>query len=114
MCSHLIGRPYSYGDDDCIHLVMDALDCMGIENPGVKSSWYQASWREILKDLERYCDRISCPSYNGDIVVISAKPPTFGVVWQRGILFINQATEAVDWKPMAQITTRRSYRTKKS
>jgi hypothetical protein len=114
MCSHLIGRPYRYGDNDCIHLVIEALDCMGLKNPGVKSSWYQAGWREILRDFDRYCNRVDFPKYDGDIVVLSDKSPTFGVVWQHGILFINQATKAVDWKPTAQITIRRSYRTKKS
>ena len=40
-CSQLIGKPYEYGTNgetvDCIALVIQALDLMGINNPGVKA-----------------------------------------------------------------------------
>ena len=112
MCSDLIGRKYSYGKDDCIHLVIDALERMGIKNPGVKEDWYEMTPKEVLAELNRYCDRLDCPSYDGDVVLLTAKPPSFGVVWQRGILFVNFFTQAVDWKPMQSLIIRRSYRMK--
>ena len=51
MCSDLIGRKYSYGKDDCIHLVIDALNELGIANPGVKEDWYEMTPRQVLKEL---------------------------------------------------------------
>ena len=70
VCSDLIGRKYSYGRDDCIHLVIDALERMGIKNPGVKEDWYEMTPREVLKELNRYCDRLDRPSYDGDIALL--------------------------------------------
>ena len=101
MCSDLIGRKYSYGKDDCIHLVIDALERLGIANPG-----------EVLKELNRYCDRLDRPSYDGDIALLDVRPMAFGVLWQSGVLYINNSMSAVDWKPVGSLMIRRSYRTK--
>ena len=113
MCSDLIGRKYCYGDNDCIHLVIDALDRLGIKNPGIKSAWYGMTSREILRELNVYCDRLEHPSYDGDITLLGVRPMAFGVIWQSGVLYINESLQAVDWKPAQALTIRRSYRTKK-
>ena len=112
MCSNLIGRRYSYGDADCIHLVIDALTALGISNPGINPDWYAMSPRQVLRELDRYCSRVEAPAYDGDIVLLTAEPLAFGVSWQSGILFINQTLKAVDWKPASFVTIRRSYRMK--
>ena len=116
-CSQLIGKPYEYGSNDskvdCISLVIQALDLMGIDNPGIKPSWYEMTAREILKELNSYTERIPEPTYDGDIVIIAGSPPAFGVAWQSGILFINRQSMRVDWKPTSFLSILRSYRTKK-
>lgn len=112
MCEHLIGRHYQYGGDDCIHLVVDALRSLGQNPPEVAAAWYTMNTRGILMELQTYCERIKGPVYDGDIALIAAEPPTFGVAWQSGILHINQLTLAVDWKPLAHFSIRRSYRMK--
>ena len=112
MCSDLIGRKYSYGKDDCIHLVIDALERLGIDNPGVKEAWYEMTPRQVLKELNRYCDRLDRPSYDGDIALLDVRPLAFGVLWQSGVLFINPYVSAVDWKPVDNLMIRRSYRTR--
>ena len=113
MCSQLIGRKYKYGSDDCIHLVFDALDLLGVDNPGVQADWYNMSPRQVLQQLDLYCDRLVSPSYDGDMVLLSVRPMAFGVLWQKGVLYINNSLSAVDWKPVASLSIRRSYRLKK-
>lgn len=117
-CSQLIGKPYVYGTNgetvDCIALVIQALDLMGIDNPGVKSGWYEMTAREIIGELNLYTERISQPTYDGDIVIIAGTPPAFGVAWQSGILFINRQSMRVDWKPASLLSILRCFRTKKS
>jgi len=112
VCEHLIGRKYDYGTKDCIHLVIDALTSMKMNPPPVNPDWYGMTTREVMAEMVRYCDRISYPVYDGDITVLVADPLAFGVLWQTGILYINQTLQAVDWKPVHVHTIRRSYRMK--
>jgi hypothetical protein len=112
VCSQLIGRKYEYGSSDCINLVFDALDILGIDNPGVQADWYNMSPKQVLGELEFYCDRLVSPSYDGDMVLLNVRPMAFGVLWQRGILYINNLLSAVDWKPVGNFSIRRSYRMK--
>jgi hypothetical protein len=112
VCEHLIGRPYQYGDSDCIHLVVDALAAMGMDPPAVKPTWYKLTSRAVLRELNFYCIGIDAPIYDGDITVLAADPLAFGVTWQNGILYINRLTNSVDWKPACALTIRRSYRMK--
>jgi len=118
MCEHLIGKQYAYktnGDTlDCISLVIQALDSMGIPNPGVKSSWYGMGPLAICRELRAYTDRIKEPTYDGDVVLITGDPVAFGVVWSQGILYINRTAMAVDWKPISNVSTLRSYRMKRT
>lgn len=116
MCSNLIGKEYEYGatgqKTDCIALVVTALDLMGIENPGLKRSWYSMSLQQIARELKHYTDPILEPAYDGDIILLDSRPPAFGVVWQTGILYINRQIMKVDWKPIHQLSILRSYRMK--
>ena len=118
VCEHLLGKKYEYGSNgakvDCIALVIQALDCMGMTNPGLKAEWYEMSLATICRELNRYTDRIKEPSYYGDIVLLSGDPIAFGVTWQGGILYINRLAMAVDWKPIKILAIRRSYRMKSS
>tara|TARA_Y100000004_G_scaffold98112_1_gene109925 strand:+ start:2889 stop:3233 length:345 start_codon:yes stop_codon:yes gene_type:complete len=110
VCSNLIGRKYSDGKADCIHLVFDVLDQLGIKNPGVQSAWYEMTPKQVLGELNRYCDRVRHPSYDGDIALLDVRPMAFGVVWQNGVLYINNFLSAVDWKPEGSLSIRRFYR----
>jgi hypothetical protein len=112
VCSHLIGRRYTFGKDDCIHLVVEVLQELGKNPPAVAAHWYELTPRQLVSEIKAYCMPIDRPEYDGDIVLLAAAPPTFGVLWQRGILFINPLTLTVDWKPPANLTIRRSYRMK--
>ena len=112
MCEQLIGRRYSYGESDCIHLVIDALQLMRMNPPAVQRRWYAMTPRQVLRELQHYCDRVDAPAYDGDITVLAASPLAVGVTWQTGILYINQQMQAVDWKPAHALTIRRSYRMK--
>ena len=118
MCSHLIGKRYEFGSNghtvDCISMVIQALDYMEIRNPGLKPGWYGMSPFGICRELNQYTDRIKQPTYDGDVVLITGDPVAFGVVWQQGILYINRLAMAVDWKPISSVSTRRSYRMKKT
>jgi hypothetical protein len=112
VCEHLLGRRYSYGDSDCICLVIDALTAMGMNPPVVQQAWYIMTPRQVLRELAHYCNRVDLPAYDGDITVLAASPLAFGVTWQTGILYINQQMQAVDWKQAHALLIRRSYRMK--
>jgi hypothetical protein len=112
VCSHLIGRPYEYGGNDCIRLVIDALNDMGMNPPPFNPDWYTMTPRQVLQDLRRFCTVIDEPIYDGDIAILTAAPLAFGVTWQQGLLYINNLSKSVDWKPAALLSIRRCYRLK--
>ena len=116
MCEHLLGKKYVYRTNqdtvDCISLVVQALDSMGINNPGVIPEWYEMSPLQVCRELGKYTERLSSPLYDGDIVLLSGDPIAFGVQWQQGILYINREGMAVDWKPAHALSILRSYRMK--
>ena len=85
---------------------------MDFPAPAVTDHWYTLDSKGILRELQHYCERVDAPTYDGDIALIAAQPPTFGVAWKSGILYINQHTNSVDWKPAAMLSIRRSYRMK--
>lgn len=113
-CCDLIGKRYQYGTNaetvDCISLVIQALDRMGIDNPGLKIDWYGMSPFAICRELRFYTNPIKEPSYDGDIVLLSGDPIAFGIQWQGGILYINREAMKVDWKPASVLSIVRSYR----
>ena len=118
MCSHLIGKQYEHGSNgetvDCISLVIQALDSMGIKNPGLKAEWYEMSPWSICRELMAYTNRVKSPDYDGDIVLLSGDPVAFGIQWLDGILYINRQTMKVDWKPANALSILRCYRMKKT
>ncbi len=96
----MIGTPYVYGETDCIHLVLTALDRMGIEAPDLNRDWYEMPARKWGKDLIRWGMRIDTPAYDGDVIVCP-DPIGFSVVWNDGALLICKARQAVHWLPLS-------------
>ena len=98
----LIGQPYVYGEWDCIHVVLEALDRMGIEAPPMDQDWYEMPVKQWARDLLKWGDRINEPRYVGDVIVW-ANPPGFAVVWNQGYLHINEHLQKVHWFPLSHI-----------
>lgn len=101
---------------DCIHVVYETLRCIGISTPAFNQGWYEASDRQILRDLIHWGKRISDPAYDGDVVLINSKSVVFGVVWDHGILIVSSMTEKVLWQPIGRLrsTVRYCFRMKSS
>lgn len=105
-CSDLIGLRYRLGADgsdgtiDCIHLVTTALDRMDIAHPQITDAMYTASRRQIAKWLLTWGRRTAEPSYDGDVLLLPAADKAFGIVWNGGILSIEQLSETVQWTPL--------------
>jgi hypothetical protein len=118
VCRDLIGKRYSFGANgdevDCIALVIQALDRMGIDNPGVRPEWYGMTTRQVIRELEHFTERIEQPTYDGDIVLLASDPLAFGVTWQSGILYVNRELMRVDWKPSQCVLTRRCFRMRRN
>ena len=120
MCDHLIGLKYRRGADgtageiDCISLVYRALESLGFAPPPFNTAWYTMTPRQVLRELRCHTVRLDCPLYDGDITLFDGRWPAFGVTWASGLLYINEALQQVDWKPLHALTIRRSYRLKKS
>lgn len=118
----LIGRPYRYGADgtdpdgalDCIHLVYEVLERLGIQTPPFDPTWYTSSATTIARSLLQWGSRISCPAYDGDIAVLLQPSTAFSVTWQTGILYINRHLSQVAWCPIGTLQTYHCFRTKSS
>ena len=101
--ARLLGKPYRWGADgtgeaiDCIHLVYQVRYHLGLWCPPFNPQWYSASTRQVLRELLGHADRVKGCTYTGDVALTPQDRWAFGVVWQDGILFINQATEKVGW-----------------
>ena len=104
-CDQLLGLRYSLGADgtggeiDCIHMVMYALDDMGIPRPKLEDAWYRQSALVHARAIKKWGNRIAFPSYDGDVIWLRAETPTFAVLWDRGFLHISQAAMRVMWSP---------------
>ena len=106
--------PYRLGGDgeqdiDCIHLVYAVLAYLEIPTPSFKSSWYEASHRQIFRDLLEWGERTTEPKYNGDVVLINSDSVVFGVVWDQGILIVSGMTERVLWQPLGRLKSSVRY-----
>jgi len=110
MCvSDLIGRPYRYGATgsdpdqavDCIHVVLLALDEMGLPRPPSSQHWYSASWRQVARELLEWGKRVETAKLDGDVVLLSTEKHAFGVVWQQGVIHISEIRQEVAWYPTA-------------
>jgi hypothetical protein len=112
----LIGKPYRPGSDgsdgyfDCIHLVYTVLQRLDIPHPLFNPAWYDCDWRVVLKALREWGTRTLEPSYDGDVVLLSRNKFVFGVVWQSGILYINDPLETVTWNAIPAFQICRAYR----
>lgn len=119
-CVDLVGLKYRLGADgtggeiDCIHLVYTVLDRLGIKTPDFREDWYEASAREIARDLLRWGKRVDRAEYDGDVLLVAQEPWAFAVVWLQGVLYINTMTKTVMWCPLAQLNAYRCFRTKKN
>ena len=117
-CADLIGKPYRLGADgsdsdgaiDCIHMVYAAQNDMGIVMPSFKASWYEASRREIARDLLRWGRRIPKASYDGDILLLQQDRPIFAVAWSQGALYISPKPEQVAWCRIEVLPTYHAFR----
>jgi hypothetical protein len=109
-CSDLIGRPYTYGGFDCIHLVYEVLERMEIPTPPFDDHWYEGNRIQISRALLTWGKRIDRPTYDGDVVLLSDEQLAFAVVWQAGILYINQRVEAVAWCPIRRASAAHAFR----
>ena len=104
-CDQLLGLRYRLGADgtdgeiDCIHMVMYALDDMGIPHPQLEADWYEQPALVHARAMRRWGDRIAIPAYDGDVIWLRAETPTFAVLWDRGLLHINQTAIRVLWSP---------------
>ena len=95
-----LGADGSDGYIDCIHLVTAVLDQLGIRHPPITEVMYQAGGRQIARWLLCWGRRVAEPSYDGDVLLLPSERPAFGVVWDNGILSINQTSEVVQWAPL--------------
>ena len=86
---------------DCINLVYRVLECLEIDTPEFNSGWYSASSFKIMRDFRHWGVPVSKPSYNGDTVLLTSDRIAFGVVWDRGLLTVSEATKAVSWNPLS-------------
>ncbi len=86
---------------DCINLVYRVLECLEIETPEFDFNWYNASGFKIMRDFRRWGVPVAEPSYNGDTVLLTNDRIAFGVVWDRGLLTVSEATKAVIWHPLS-------------
>lgn len=117
-CDRLLGMRYRLGADgtdgeiDCIHLCYAVLSQLQIPAPAFDLRWYDAPARTILKAINGWGDRISEPSYDGDILLYPDAETgwAFAVVWQSGILHINRARMQVHWLPLRSVGKSRCYR----
>jgi hypothetical protein len=121
-CVDLIGKPYRLGADgsdsdgaiDCIHMVYAALQDMGIPTPAFKASWYEATRRQIARDLLTWGRRIPKASYDGDILLLRQEHTIFAVAWSQGVLYINPVLEQVAWCRLEALLTYHAFRCSRS
>jgi len=119
-CIDLIGRPYRLGADgtdreiDCIHLVYEVLQRLGIPAPEFDPSWYDGNRKQIVRALKAWGRRIDYPQYDGDVLLIPQQGWAFAVTWQAGILYINRHLEQVAWCPITAIRQCHCFRSRSS
>jgi hypothetical protein len=109
-CADLIGRPYTYGEFDCIHLVYEVLERMQIPTPPFDLTWYEGNRVQIGRALLTWGRRIEQPTYDGDVVLLADEQLAFAVVWQAGLLYMNRQVEAVAWCPLQQVPSCVAFR----
>ena len=112
----MLGMDYVLGADgtdrqiDCIHLCLYALDEFEIKRPALNVNWYKTSALTHLRALRKWGKKVERPTYNGDILWCGGIAPTFAVVWDTGVLHINNQSEKVHWCPVDRISNYRTFR----
>ena len=112
--SELLGMQFVMGADgtnreiDCIHMCLYALDQFNIPRPELDPQWYQTGAMTHLRAMRKWGKRIEKPIYDGDILWCGGLGPTFAIVWDQGILHINQLSKSVNWCPLGNLS---NYRT---
>ena len=102
----LIGLPYELGaapcsgKTDCINLVYEVRQRLGLSCPPLRSEWYDGSTTMVLRALLTWGVRVDDRLYDGDVALASQNDWAFGVVWQTGILRISELSKAVAWSPI--------------
>ena len=109
-----LGADGTNGKIDCIHLCYIVLDHLGIEAPAFKASWSESGKYETLRDLLLWGDRVLEPEYDGDILLLPQQSWAFAVLWQKGVLYINERTRKVAWSSVRMFTKLHCFRTKSS
>lgn len=108
----LIGYHYRLGaagdnrEIDCIHMVLQTLQEMGIETPSPKQEWYEDNPRLILQDLEAWGARIPRLKKDGDVLVRHENGIVFAVVSEGGLLYVDRTFERVAWGPLRPVRGR--------
>lgn len=111
----LIGLPYelgahpSTGKTDCINLVYEVRQRLGLSCPKLQLGWYTGSKTMVLRALLTWGTEVQEPLYDGDVALASQNDWAFGVVWQSGILRISELSKAVAWSPIDSRLTRCRY-----
>jgi hypothetical protein len=105
----LIGLPYELGADpssgktDCIRLVYEVRNRLGLSSPPLDLAWYSGSKISVLRALLTWGTEVQSPLYDGDVALASQNDWAFGVAWQSGILRISELSKAVAWFPIASL-----------
>lgn len=108
----LIGLPYELGahpnsgKTDCINLVYEVRNRLGLSCPPLQADWYAASRITVLRALLTWGSEVDSSLYDGDVALASQSDWAFGVVWQTGILQISELSKAVAWFPIASNPSR--------
>jgi hypothetical protein len=107
----LLGRPYRLGADgtdpdgalDCVHLVYEVRNRLGLTSPPFRADWYDLPTRTVLRDLLQWGERIKPPLYDGDVVLAPGATWMFGVAWETGLLIVSETSKKVRWTARANI-----------
>ena len=107
-----LGADGSNGRIDCIHLVYEVLDRLGIEVPQFDKGWYEAGRWPVTRAILKWGKRVVGPHYDGDVVLLRQQTWAFGVTWQSGILYCNRRLGKVAWSSARNFTDFHCFRSK--
>lgn len=111
----LLGLPFelgavpSSGKTDCINLVYEVRQRLGLSCPPLQQAWYTDNKTRVLRALLMWGSQVDQPLYDGDVALMSQSAWAFGVVWQTGTLHISELSKAVAWSPIGSSQLRCRY-----
>ena len=94
-----LGGDGTDGTIDCINMVYVVLRDLAIATPDFDQNWYQQTKREHLRQLRAWGVKVHRP-YNGDVLFCAGNGPTFGVIWEGGVMHISKERKTVHWLPV--------------